>query len=119
MGWRTANIYSRKRAPAGGRKSREGQRERPRLIATQESGRWIKGALGADRVLGEASMVTVIDDREGDIYEKFVTPGAAHVDLLGRADHDRVMSDGVRRFASMAALPNVVGRRIDIQAKSG
>ena len=75
--------------------------------------------LAADRVLAEASMVTVIDDREGDIYEKFVTPRAAHVHLLGRADHDRVMSDGVRLFASMAALPNVVGRQIHIPAKSG
>ncbi len=85
----------------------------------QEFGRWIKGPPAADRVLSEAAMVTVIDDREGDIYEKFVTPRAAHVHLLGRADHDRVMSDGVKLFASMAALPNVVGRRIDIPAKSG
>ncbi len=119
LGLADANIYSRKRAPAGGRKSREAQRKRPRPIATKESGRWIKGMLAADRVLAEASMVTVIDDREGDIYEKFVTPRAAHVHLLGRADHDRVMSDGVRLFASMAALPNVVGQQIYIPAKSG
>ena len=45
-------------------------------------------------------MVTVIDDREGDIYEKFVTPRADHVHLLGRADHNRVMSDGVKLFDS-------------------
>jgi hypothetical protein len=117
LGLADANIYSRKRAPAGGRKSREAQRKRPRPIAKKESGRWIKGVQAADRVLAEASMVTVIDDREGDIYEKFVTPRAVHVHLLGRADHDRVMSNGVKLFASMAALPNVVGQLIHIPAK--
>jgi len=70
-------------------------------------------------VLSEAAMVTVIDDREGDIYEKFATPRAAHVHLLGRADHNRVMSDGAKLFATMAALPNVAGRQIHIPAKGG
>jgi hypothetical protein len=75
--------------------------------------------LAADRVLSEAAMVTVIDDREGDIYKKFVTPRAAHVRLLGRADHNRVMSDGAKLFDTMAALPNVAGRQIQIPAKGG
>ena len=119
LGLADANIYSRKKAPPGGRKKREAQRRRPRPIATKESGRWIGGVLAADRVLSEAAMVTVIDDREGDIYEKFVTPRAAHVHLLGRADHNRVMSDGAKLFDTMAALPNVAGRQIHIPAKGG
>src|ERR1700689_5484539 len=71
LGLADANIYSRKKAPPGGRKKREAQRKRPRPIATKESGRWIGGLLAADRVLSEAAMATVIDDREGDIYEEF------------------------------------------------
>jgi hypothetical protein len=119
LGLADANIYSRKKARPGGRKKRERQRRRPRPIAKKESGRWIAGLIAADRVLSEAAMVTVIDDREGDIYEKFATPRAAHVHLLGRADHNRVMSDGAKLFDTMAALPNVAGRQIHIPAKAG
>lgn len=119
LGLADANIYSRKKAPPGGRKSREAARKRPRPISAKETGRWIAGVRAADSVLAEAAMVTVIDDREGDIYEKFVTPRAGHVHLLGRADHDRVMSDGAKLFAAMKALPAVAGRQIDVSAKGG
>ena len=50
-------------------------------------------------------MVTLIDDREGDIYEKYAAPRSAHVHLLGRADHDRVLCGGSKLFAAMAAAP--------------
>jgi hypothetical protein len=70
-------------------------------------------------MLSKAAMVTVIDDREGNIYEKFVTPRAAHVHLVGRADRNRVMSDGAKLFDTMEALPNVAGRQIHIPAKGG
>jgi hypothetical protein len=42
-------------------------------------------------------MVTVIGDREGDIYEDFALrpPG---VEVLFRANHDRVLTDGARLF---------------------
>jgi hypothetical protein len=121
LGLADANIYSREKAPKGGRKSkkREAERRKPKPIAEKESGRWIKGLCAADRVLKQAGTVTVIDDREGDIYEKFATPRAAHVHLLGRADHNRVMSDGAHLFQTMAAQPYVAGRQIHIPTKGG
>ena len=42
IGLADANIYSRKKAPPGGRK-REAERRIPRAIETKESGRWIAG----------------------------------------------------------------------------
>src|SRR6202034_2840603 len=42
LGLADANIYSRKKAPPGGRKSREAERKKPRPIAKKESGRWIE-----------------------------------------------------------------------------
>jgi Transposase DDE domain len=119
IGLADANIYSRKKAPPGGRKKREVERRRPRAIETKESGRWIGGLRAADRVLQEAAMVTLIDDREGDIYEKYAAPRSAHVHLLGRADHDRVLCEGSKLFAAMAAAPHVEGRQISIPAKAG
>jgi len=109
----------RKKAPPGGRKKREAQRKRPRPIALKESGRWIGVCSQADRVLSEAAMVTVIDDREGDIYEKFATPPCAHVHLLGRADHNRVMSDGAKLFATMASLAQCRRAANPYSAKGG
>ena len=64
-------------------------------------------------------MVTVISDREGDIYELFAAPRSAHVHLLVRAEHNRVISDGAKLFAAMAALPHVEGQEIVIPAKDG
>lgn len=112
-----ANIYHRKKAPPGGRKSRERQRKAPRPIEAKETGRWVRGLCEADRLLGEAAMVTAISDCESDIYELFAAPRAGHVHLLVRAEHNRRLSDGGKLFATMAALPQVEGQEIVISAK--
>ena len=84
IGLADANIYSRKKAPPGGRKSRERQRRVPRPIEAKESGRWVRGLCESDRLLSEAAMVTSVSDCEGDIYELFAAPRSAHVHLLVR-----------------------------------
>jgi hypothetical protein len=69
-----------------------------RPFAEKESRRWLDAARASEalRAAG-ASMVTVIGDREGDIYEDFALrpPG---VEVLFRANHDRVLTDGARLF---------------------
>jgi hypothetical protein len=71
----------------------------------KESWRWISTAQRAKEVLAAASMVTVIDDREGDIYAKWagVTQGDFH--LLTRSMHDRVLADGRGLYETAAGLP--------------
>ena len=119
LGLADANIYSRRKAPPGGRKSRERQRRVPRSIEAKESGRWVRGLRQADERLGEAAMVTVVSDCESDIYEIFAAPRSAHVHLLVRAEHNRKLSDGGKLFAAMAALPHVEGQEIVISARDG
>lgn len=119
LGLADANIYSREKAPPGGRKSRERQRKIPRPIEAKETGRWVRGLGEAGRLLSEAAMVTVVSDCESDIYEMFATPRPAHVHLIVRAEHNRVLSDGGKLFAAMAALPHVEGQEIVIPAKDG
>ena len=61
-------------------------------IEQKESYRWLKGGAQAKAVLAEAAMVTVIDDREADIYEKWDRLPDARTHLLTRASRDRALA---------------------------
>jgi hypothetical protein len=62
--------------------------------------------------------VTVVADRESDIYSAFALRPAS-CDLLVRAAHDRALEDGGHLFETLEALP-VAGRaELDLPAKIG
>ena len=86
----------------GGKKAT--RRERP--FADKESRRWLSAAEAAARLCGDggAALVTVIADREGDIYEEFALKPAG-VELLIRAGQDRLLADGSRLFDRLPAMP--------------
>ena len=83
--------------------ARDGGRRAGRRAATiegKESFRWLEGADPAapGRAAG-AACVTVIADRESDIFEAFaLRPEGA--ELLVRAAHDRSLEDGRAMFAA-------------------
>ena len=92
----------------------EGQRagyER-RSFDDRQSVRWLHGADQAGQLDG-AARVTVVADREADIFDLFARrPG--HVHLLVRAMHDRVLEGGGKlaaEIASGAAPRSHQGRR--------
>lgn len=58
---------------------------RDRPLAARESRRWVNTAAQAKTVLTSAAMVTVVDDREGDIYPKWASVPQPHFHLLTRA----------------------------------
>ena len=86
-------------------------------IEEKESHRWLKGAERAKAVLSEASMVTIVDDREGDIYEKWARLPDARTHLLTRACRDRNLAGGGRLFATMADLPEAHRCEHDLPAR--
>jgi hypothetical protein len=88
-------------------------------IEEKESYRWVKGGRQAKAVLAEAAMVTVIDDREGDIYEKWARLPDQRTHLLTRASRDRSLADGSKLFATMAALPEAHHFTLDLPARPG
>jgi len=88
-------------------------------IEEKESYRWVQGGEQAKAVLAEAAMVTVIDDREGDIYEKWARLPDQRTHLLTRASRDRSVADGGRLFATMAALPEAHRFTLDLPARPG
>ena len=89
---------------------------RKRPTEEKESQRWLAASLAAGEVLSQASGITVIADREGDIYDLFANR-PAHVDLLIRAAQDRALAPGGRLFAHCADWPEQDRRTIDVPAK--
>jgi DDE family transposase len=83
-------------------------------IEEKESYRWLRGAQRAKVALQAAAMVTVIDDREGDIYEKWARLPNCRTHLLTRASRDRSVGGGGLLFAAMAALPERHRYQIDL-----
>lgn len=75
-----------------------------RAIEDKESYRWLLAAEEASDVLAGAACITVVGDRESDIYEQFARrPEGVH--LLTRAAQDRSLADAGRLFATMDAWP--------------
>jgi hypothetical protein len=76
-------------------------------IEQKESMRWLRGAKSAQRALALAAMVTVIADRESDIYEEWCRIPNERTHLLTRACRDRALAEGGALFAHAAGLPVV------------
>ena len=67
---------------------------RQRLLEDRELVRWIDTAQQAKQVLKSAAMVTVVDDREADIYPKWAMLPEPNFHLLTRAMSDRKLAGG-------------------------
>jgi hypothetical protein len=93
-----------------------------RPIADKESQRWIDVAHASIKTLRAAETVTVVCDREGDIYDLFATVAAAgpRAHLLVRAARDRSLADEEDLlFAHVEALPERHRYQIEVPAKQG
>lgn len=72
-----------------------------RAFEDKESRRWLRGVEEAGKLLeAGAAGVTVVADREADIYETFALRPEG-VDLVIRARHDRPLADGARLFHAL------------------
>ena len=67
---------------------------------------------------GAAACVTVIADREGDIYEEFAYRPAG-IELLIRANYDRALKDGSTLYECMEGVPELGRETIDLCAQPG
>jgi Transposase DDE domain len=74
---------------------------RGRAIEDKESMRWLSGGQAAASVLSEAATVTMVADRESDIYLLFARK-PDQLDLIVRAAQDRALVDGTTLFAALA-----------------
>lgn len=96
--------------------TRAARKDKP--VAEKESRRWLDGAERAAAVCRAAERVTVICDREGDIFEAFARRPDG-VDLLVRAAQDRSLGKDGRLFAKADSLPEAGRARLALPAKPG
>lgn len=90
-------------------------------IEDKESFRWIEAAKVAGKRLPQAARMTVVADREADIYELWARLPDARTNLLVRAGQDRalVTESGQRLFAWIAAQAIAGSYRLTLPAITG
>src|SRR5271157_735028 len=90
-----------------------------RAFEAKDSRRWLSGAESAS-VLAEAgaACVTVIEDREGDIYQCFAFK-PANVEKRVRAAQDRRLADGTSLFAKADAWDEAGRMTVELPAAPG
>ncbi len=76
---------------------------RSRSIEEKESARWLSGCQAAAGVLSEAAAVTMVADRESDIYLLFARK-PERVDLIVRAGQDRSLAEGGTLFGTLCGV---------------
>ena len=97
-----------------------------RPLVDKESHRWLASAERAKTVLGAAAIVTVVADRESDIYDEWarLPEPAFHLltrvmqDLLTRVMQDRCLVGGGRLFAASELWPVAARERVDLPARA-
>jgi hypothetical protein len=83
-------------------RSQRGRKARRNCPFTEkESARWHAGCDAAAATLSQASSVTMVADRESDIYALFARK-PEWLDLIVRAAQDRCLADGGRLFGALA-----------------
>jgi hypothetical protein len=94
-------------------------RRRSRGFDSKQSRRWLEAAEAAAGLRASgARQVTVVSDREGDIYMAFARKPEG-VELLVRAAHDRALSEGGHLFAHLAGQPEAGRFSVTLAATPG
>jgi len=87
-----------------------------RKLKDKESRRWVDTGNQAKAVLGQAAAITIVADREGDIYAAWASLPGANVHVLGRGMHDRAVAGGGTLASVLAKLDFVSTRAIELIA---
>ena len=89
-----------------------------RPLAQKESQKWLNGARRAGEVLSKASRITIVSDRESDLYEDFACR-PQNVYVLIRASANRNLANGERLFDHAPTLFEAGRITVTITASPG
>jgi hypothetical protein len=86
---------------------------RARVLADKESARWLAACASAAQSLTAAAGLTMVADRESDLYPLFAgKPEALH--LIIRAAQNRSLAEGGRLFEALDAAPCLATRQVKV-----
>jgi hypothetical protein len=100
------------------RKGRRAVSHDLRDLSDKESQRWIATALAAKPLLAKAAMVTVLGDRESDIFALYASAAEQHFHVIARSMHDRKLAEGVGLYAASEAMAIVNQRAVVLPARA-
>lgn len=100
-----ATIWTRPQAPATARRARP--------LEEKESARWLAACETAAARLSKACSVTMVADRESDIYGLFVHR-PTRLDLIVRAAQDRGLATGGRLFEALSGTQALGSRDVRV-----
>lgn len=75
-------------------------------IEDKESFRWIQSGNDSKKMLESARSITIIEDREGDIYEQFCIIPDDKTHLLIRSRDNRNLASGEKLYDTLSAEPS-------------
>jgi hypothetical protein len=87
---------------------------RKRRLDRKESQRWIATAEQGKQTLAAAAMVTIVSDRESDIFAVWARVPEENVHLITRSMHDRRLAKGGSLYKTAAAFATCGTRTIDL-----
>lgn len=85
-------------------------------IEQKESNKWIEGSKDARDRLARAASITIIEDRDGDIYEQFATLADERTSYIIRICKQRKLSDGGRLLQTLHDQPLAATYQIKVGA---
>ena len=100
------------------RKGRRTVSHELRELSDKESQRWIATALAAKPLLARAAMVTVLGDRESDIFALYASAAEQHFHVIARSMHDRKLADRAGLYAASNTMTAVDERAILLPARA-
>lgn len=103
-----AAIWTR---PAGRASAR-----RSRPLEAKESARWLAGCAAAATTLSAAAALTMVADRESDLYLLFARK-PERLDLIVRAAQDRRLAEGGRLFDALAEAPPLATTAVPVASR--
>lgn len=90
-----------------------------RRTKNKESHRWIETAERAKIVLAAATMVTVVADRESDIFAEWATLPGPNFHLITRSMHDRRLVNGNSLYAAAERFAFTTTRQVALPTREG
>lgn len=89
-----------------------------RELSDKESQRWISTAIAAKPLLTNAATVTVLGDRESDIFALYASAAEQRFHVIARSMHDRKVADAKGLYAASDAMQAMDRRAIQLPARA-